>query len=49
MFIDFLQKVTPLKITYLGANYSEFMAKETSKVIMLRTNLRYQSLEKRHQ
>ena len=47
IFTELLNKVAPLKTKYLRANYSRFMTKELSKVIMLRTKLRNQILKKK--
>ena len=36
MFMELLNKFSPLKKKYIRANYSKFLTKELSKTIMLR-------------
>ena len=45
IFMELLNKVTPLKTRYFKANYSKFMTKELNKPIMLRIKLRIQFLK----
>ena len=45
IFMELLNKFTPVKCKYLRANLSKFMKKELSKAIMLRTRFRHQFLK----
>ena len=46
-FMELLNKIAPLKTKFLRANHSEFVTKEVSKAIMLRTKLRNKFLKKK--
>ena len=46
VFMEFLNKVSPLKTKYLRANHSKFMTKKLSKAIMLRKKLRNKLFKK---
>ena len=45
IFMDLLNKFTPLKCKYLRANHSKLITKELSKAIMLTTRFRHQFLK----
>ena len=46
-FMELLNKIAPLKNKFLRANHSNFVTKEVSKAIMLRTKLRNKFLKKK--